>query len=296
MVAHAPVVWKSAGDLTFDVPGSGSLVLRADSDEDAAGTLLVSMYSNTTVKSEAVRAVELVAAELNLETGLHARDSNVTIHPSNYSTSVLSVGKHRGRLHLDDKELDMITITSSVTLGSTQTDVVWLDSVSYVETPQTVYVISMSRIEFIEGWSSFATNLELHADADIRINARVNVTGTVLAVADATCNHTGDFTITGSGALNASGHEVIVQSHDVHLANRLISGSKKTRFIGCRSVSIDVGGDGSGPGDMKIDRNELRLITATNLTLSSPSDRIRVSEVTARCNTSRTAPKTASAP
>jgi len=77
---------------------------------------------------------------------------------------------------LSDAELDRITTATTLTLGSLQTDRVFIDGVSHVDTPSDVYVLSMNSVAFLGSASSFSTRVGVHADNDIDISTNVNVT------------------------------------------------------------------------------------------------------------------------
>ena len=138
MRSETPVTWRSANDVTFEVPmtvfGSGSIMYQADSDEDGAGTVSFSSVASVTVSDSAVQQIVVTAADVILEANMRAMQANVTVQVSNHSGSTLSVGANHGGLHLSDAELDRITTATTLTLGSPQTDDVLVEGVSLTDT------------------------------------------------------------------------------------------------------------------------------------------------------------------
>jgi hypothetical protein len=76
MRSETPVTWRSANDVTFEVPmtvfGSGSIMYQADSDEDGAGTVSFSSVASVTVSDSAVQQIVVTAADVILEANMKA--------------------------------------------------------------------------------------------------------------------------------------------------------------------------------------------------------------------------------
>lgn len=91
MRSETPVTWRSANDVTFEVPmtvfGSGSIMYQADSDEDGAGTVSFSSVASVTVSDSAVQQIVVTAADVILEANMKAMQANVTVQVSNHSGS-----------------------------------------------------------------------------------------------------------------------------------------------------------------------------------------------------------------
>ena len=128
MRTNTPVTWRSANDVTFEVPmtvfGSGSMMFQADSDESAEGTVSFSSVSHVTVSDSAVQQIVVTGADLILESNMNAVQANVTIQPSNYSSSKLSVDQS-WRYAFERRRVGRITTTTTA-FGSLQTDQVVL--------------------------------------------------------------------------------------------------------------------------------------------------------------------------
>jgi hypothetical protein len=179
-------------------------------------------------------------------------------------------------MHLSDAELDRITTTTTLTLGSLQTDKVYFDGVSHTDTPADVYAIAMDTITFQGAATSFVTRVGVHADKDIVVKSSVTVSGGSLTyVADADCDNGGQLRVSSAGSVSTTNNVFWIQANDVVLSGPLDSGSVATHFIGCSGVSLDIG-DGYGTGSMKISGAELRFLTSTNLTFNAESASITV--------------------
>eukprot|EP00466_Bigelowiella_natans_P013806 jgi/Bigna1/144719/aug1.90_g19427 len=281
MWTQAGVFWKSATDLSFEVPlkvvGSGTIDFQTDSDEDTKGTLSFSPQASITVDSLTVKQLRFTAADMIVNAAVQAKQANISIQVSNSTNSVMSVGSNHGGLHLSDAELDRLTTTSQLTLGSEQTDYVVLDGATYAVSPDDVFVVASVNATFIGAASSFVTRLGVHAGDEIKVDAKVTVTGGVAKfVADQGCvGRNGMFMVTPLGEITAN-RPTYVQAYDVMLSGKIDSGSHALHFISC-SGSIDVGGTGTTTtGQMRVSQAELGLLTSTNLTFTSVGHRVHI--------------------
>ena len=266
--------------MTFEIPitvsCAGSLDLQSDSDEDGQGTLSFSSVASITVTSSSVNQVVLTGADLILEPQLQALSANVTVRVSSHGGSALGVGGNYGGMHLSGVELNRITTTSTLTLGSVQTDQVILDGVNYEHKPVDIFVISMNSIDFKGGSSSFLSRVGIRADNDITTGSLIRTNGgSVKIVADAACDGTGTFKVTSSGSVTTSSNYLIIEANDAELAGRLDSGYAATRFVGCAGVPIGAGGTGAHNGQTTLSQAELQQTNSHNLSFTAMTDNVR---------------------
>mmetsp|Transcript_30456 Transcript_30456/g.74154 ORF Transcript_30456/g.74154 Transcript_30456/m.74154 type:complete len:207 (+) Transcript_30456:3873-4493(+) len=145
---------------------------------------------------------------------MNASYANVTLQVSNHSASTLSLGgtSSRGGMWITDAELDFITTKNRLTIGSFQTDQVFVNGISHTDTPVAVAFMSMNRITFEGTASTFMTQVTIDAWNDVTVKSHVTANdGTLDVTADWTCNRTGHLRISSTGALFATNQELLLR-------------------------------------------------------------------------------------